>query len=162
MKVLLKVLIIIVLLALALGAITIWRNGVAWSDPPGFWTRIAFYTMRNIAETKPKHILPELRPQTYKATPQALYEHSRAVILSLGWRIDDFDPAARHIHALVTTPLLRFTDDFHVTVNPDSSLSIRSSSRVGRADYGANLGHVLQFNRSLAARVPINNDHSGN
>lgn len=160
MKVLVKLLILVLVLALALGVTTIWRNGVAFTDPPGFWTRIAIYSMRNTAETKPKHVLPELRPQYYAATQGALYQHVHDAILFLGWRIDSFDPATRQVHAVVTTPLLRFKDDFHVTVNPDSSLTIRSSSRVGRADYGANLGHVLEFERVLRQRVAPRDAHS--
>ena len=155
---LLKAIVILLLLALVLGAATIWRNGVSWSDPPGFWTRIAFYTMRNHVETKPKHVLPELRPQAYAAPPKELYDPVQKTILSLGWRIEAFDPVKRHVHALVTTPLLRFTDDFHVTVNPDSTLSIQSGSRVGRADWGANLGHVLDFKQALSGQVKLKPD----
>lgn len=154
-KVLVKFLIIALLLALALGVVTIWRNGVSFTAPPGFWTRIAIYSMRNTAETKPRHVLPELRPQQYAATAEELFEHAQAAILSLGWRIVAFDPATRRLHAVVTTPLLRFKDDFHVTVTPESSLEIRSSSRVGRADYGANLGHVLAFKHALQKRVAL-------
>lgn len=155
---LLKIALILLVLALALGVATIWRNGVSWSDPPGFWTRIAFYTMRNHVETKQKHALPELRPQAYSVPPKELYDQVQKTILSLGWRIDGFDPVKRHVHALVTTPILRFTDDFHVTVNPDSTLSIESSSRVGRADWGANLGHVLKFKRELSQRVKLSSN----
>jgi len=160
MKLLLKLILIVLIGALALGAFTIWRNGVAWFEPPGFWTRIAFYTMRSTIETAPRHVLPELRPQVYAATPKEIYEHVHSVLLSLGWRIVDFDPAARRIHAVVTTPLLRFKDDFNVTVNPDSTLHIRSSSRIGRADYGANLGHVLKFKHELSRRLAFKNDQS--
>jgi len=151
---LLKLIVVLVILALALGATTIWRNGVPWGQPPGFWTRIAIYTMRNEAHTEPRHVLPELRPQAYAAEPKELYNQIQSSMLSLGWRIADLDPAQHRVHAEITTPLLRFVDDLHVTVNPDSTLDIRSKSRKGRADYGANLGHILDLTNTLDKLVP--------
>ncbi len=80
---------------------------------------------------------------------------------SLGWvwqRSGDCE-----FSATVTTPLLKFTDDVTIHVEPvgeaSSRLAVRSASRVGRGDLGANTRHILDLvdavDRQLAAGVPV-------
>jgi uncharacterized protein (DUF1499 family) len=53
------------------------------------------------------------------------------------------------ITAAVQTKWLKFTDDITIRLEPVSAketrLHIRSASRVGTADFGANLGHILRL-----------------
>ncbi len=55
----------------------------------------------------------------------------------------------RYIHAEFTSLIFRFVDDVEILVDPDDGvLHVRSASRVGRSDLGANRKRVEQI-RSL-------------
>jgi uncharacterized protein (DUF1499 family) len=62
------------------------------------------------------------------------------------------------MHVIVATPLLGFKDDMTIRVmtqaDSKSSLYASSKSRIGRADFGANLGHILKLKHTIQAKVP--------
>jgi uncharacterized protein (DUF1499 family) len=68
----------------------------------------------------------------------------------LGWQvIERQSPDARtgtaRVEAIARTLLLRFPDDITVRIRPRTDgarIDIRSASRLGRHDFGANAGHV--------------------
>ena len=74
---------------------------------------------------------------------------------SLGWKIASTDKANGRIEATATTPLLRFKDDVIIrmrTTSKGTLLDVRSASRVGRSDLGANakrLRHYLHLVNSV-------------
>lgn len=132
------------------------RNGVPISAPPGTLRRISAYLSTNVAETKDDHPFPELRTRYFDVDAESLFARVGAAMDILGWtRFADAD--ARILRAEVRTPLLRFTDDLSAEVirsgERRAKLRVRSSSRVGRADFGANAGHILRLYDALG-RVP--------
>jgi len=157
MRRLIKIILLLVLLAAAGAAGVILRNGVPVAAPPGWLTRLVVYLSRNEAKTAPDASFPELRPAHYAQAPDKMFEHAHEVVLGLGWRVISLDRGTHRLHAVVTTPLLHFKDDFHVTIESDragSTLTLLSRSRIGRADYGTNLSHILAFKNAFERKFP--------
>ncbi len=70
-----------------------------------------------------------------------------------GWSIHRVE-AGRLLTAVAVTPLLRFRDDVTVRVRPQaggSRVDVRSRSRLGRDDVGANAARIRRFLRDLQA-----------
>jgi hypothetical protein len=67
---------------------------------------------------------------------------------AMGWEITREDPNAGFIEAVATTPIMNFRDDvvIRVRTNAEGSLiDLRSVSRVGRSDLGANAARIRAF-----------------
>lgn len=140
--------IVILLLPLALLIGALLLNRVPLFEPPGFVTRMKTYLGTNVAELRPDSPFPELRPAVYPVKPARLCEQIPPALAVLGW--DWQAPAGDcRYRASVTTPLLRFEDDVSIGVEPvgeaSSRLRIRSRSRVGKGDLGANTRHILDL-----------------
>jgi uncharacterized protein (DUF1499 family) len=122
-------------------------------DPPGLGTRLRTYLTTNVAETRPDHSFAELRERSFPVPAPELYARVREAVRGLGWKLVEEDPQAFRLDAVVETPLLHFRDDVQVEVRPaatqDSRLHVRSASRVGRGDFGANTRHVVDLYRSV-------------
>ncbi|WP_162925737.1 DUF1499 domain-containing protein [Isoalcanivorax indicus] len=56
---------------------------------------------------------------------------------------------AIHIHAVFRTRLMRFRDDVNFWIQPDGMIQVRSSSRIGYHDMGANRRRVEQLREAL-------------
>lgn len=143
-------------LAVVLAAGAIALNRVPLLAPPGPWQRLSRYLGHNVAQTRPGSRFPELRTRRYPLAADALFADVERAVRQLGWRVTARDPARRELRAVVVTPLLRFRDDILIRVNAEgvhtSSLYLRSRSRVGRGDFGANIRHILDLYAAL--RVP--------
>ncbi|MGD8308292.1 MAG: DUF1499 domain-containing protein [Chromatiales bacterium] len=126
-------------------------NRVPLLASPGPASRLAAYLSRNQVETRDDHPFPELRTPRSDAGPEAMVRQLRSAMEALGWEAVAVD--GLRVTGEAVTPLLSFRDDVSVEVSPQpgggSTLRIRSASRVGRADFGANLRHVLDLRRSL-------------
>jgi len=144
---------LLVLLPLVLAGGGLLLNRVPLVDPPGLGTRLTTYLTTNLAETRPDHPFPELRERSFSVPAAQLYPRVLKAVPSLGWRLVREDSQARRLDAVVETPLLRFRDDVQIEVRPagaqQSQLSVRSASRIGRGDFGANTRHVLDLYRAL-------------
>lgn len=97
---------------------------------------------------------PDLAPKEVSIPPQQAYARAMEAIKNLSrWQVTRADPAALRIEGTVTSGAFGFVDDFVVLVQPrgtDSALvRMRSRSRVGQGDFGANAAHV----RQLLARI---------
>ena len=62
------------------------------------------------------------------------------------------------LHAVVTTKLWKYKDDVVIQIQPaqpsGSWLWVRSSSRVGKGDLGANTRHIMDLVRYVDETVP--------
>ena len=152
-----KLLLILVFLALGLSSAALFLNRVPILDPPGWKTRLLLYMSKNSAETDYNSPLPELHPQLYPLSAQQLFDITRASVIELDWQVKSLNPSQFSINAIVITPLLGFKDDVTIRVVEDkssnSTLHIRSESRIGRADYGANLSHVLKLKFKIQEKL---------
>ena len=64
------------------------------------------------------------------------------------WSITSVDDQGRSLQGVAKTRLLRFRDDYVVRVRPDgdgSVVDMRSKSRLGKADFGANAERIRGF-----------------
>jgi len=138
-------LLIILALPLTLGAGAILLNRVPLWAEPGPLVRLKAYLGRNEAVTRPDHEFPELRPPWHAASPEAVKNCLLAQMRRLGWQDIAEANDGLGLNAVVATPLLGFRDDVTVRLEPvegGTRLHAQSRSRVGKADFGANLRHL--------------------
>jgi uncharacterized protein (DUF1499 family) len=154
----LKLVILVILLFIGLIIGALWRSGAPLNGPPGTAERLRTYFTTNIAETASHSRFPELQERHYQIPPDEMLKRVQDTLEGLHWAIVTSDPRSRIVQAVVTTELLGFEDDFTVTIHPrpggSSRLAIRSASRVGQADFGANIGHILAFFEALEQGLP--------
>ena len=158
MKMFLKLIVLLILLVIGLVVGALWRSGAPLNAPPGTAERLRTYLTTNIAETASHSRFPELQERYYQLAPDKMLKQVQDTLEGLGWEVTATDPRSRIVQAVVTTELLGFEDDFTVTIHPrhgnSSRLAIRSASRVGQADFGANIGHILAFFEALEQGLP--------
>ncbi|MBA2594092.1 MAG: DUF1499 domain-containing protein [Pseudomonadota bacterium] len=144
------------MLVLGLIAGGLIANRPPMMDPPGLWTRLVTYLGTHVAEIRPDHPFPELRPRFYALPPDRLYAVTREAIAGLGWGIASEDPTGICLTAVVESALWRFKDDVVACVEPaegGSTLRMRSSSRIGRGDLAANTRHLLDLYAAIEQRL---------
>jgi uncharacterized protein (DUF1499 family) len=76
------------------------------------------------------------------------YAQAEKVAAKLGWDITRADPVAGEIEAVDTTKVMAFKDDVIIRVrraDGGSVVDLRSASRVGRSDMGANAKRIRSF-----------------
>lgn len=155
MSMLLKIVSLTIVFAAVLAGGAVVKNQVPLTDPPGLVKRLAIYLTRNSARTRADHELPELRSRAYALPPQRVFELAVQAAQDAGWRIVDRDAGGRNLRVVASTPWLRFKDDIHIALGeaPEggTATAIESRSRVGRADFGANIAHIIELHRRLDA-----------
>ena len=112
----------------------------------------------NVAATAGAEPYPDLVPLTLDLPPNAAYAAALAAARAMPlWQVVSEDPAAGRIVALATTPRLKFVDDVEIVVEPagaGSRVRVRSASRVGVTDFGANARRVRAYLARLATSAP--------
>lgn len=91
---------------------------------------------------------PDLRPLELNQPADRTFEHALQASRNLGWEIVAADAADGRIEATDTTLWFGFKDDIVIRVAETASgsrLDIRSKSRVGRSDVGANAARIRKF-----------------
>jgi uncharacterized protein (DUF1499 family) len=92
---------------------------------------------------------PDLQTLALPETPERATERARAVAEALGWEVVAYVPQEGRLEATATTRFFGFRDDVVVRARPadDGStlLDVRSKSRVGLGDAGANAARVRAF-----------------
>ncbi len=100
---------------------------------------------------------PDVLPLAVDASPSAVLEAARSVAVELGWEIVAVDPARGLLEATATTFWFGFEDDVAVRVRPAESggalVDVRSVSRVGVGDLGANANRIRAFLARLQAAL---------
>ena len=123
-------------------------------DPPALAGRDAF-PPGNAKVVRDKH--PELGPLTLEAAPDDVYSvASELAGAQSRWKVSVADADARTVQGVATSKFFRFRDDFIIRVRPDgkgSRVDMRSASRIGRDDFGANARRIREFFAELAARL---------
>jgi len=96
---------------------------------------------------------PDIKTVESARPPAAAFDAALAVARDFGWKIVAADAAAGRIEAIATTTWFGFTDDVVIRVAPNgagSRIDVRSHSRVGRGDLGANARRVREFSARVA------------
>ena len=136
-----------------------WRNGLPWHLPPGRTARLMTYVTTHVADTTESSLFPELRPRRYEGvSAEALFAVVERAVGKLGWNVLQRDRSGRVLRAVVTTPLFKFQDDVEIAIadagGGRAQLRVRSVSRVGQGDLGANTAHILTLYRVMDADFP--------
>jgi hypothetical protein len=137
----------------------IMANRLPLSEPPGMGARLSTYLNTHVAETAEDAPFAELRLRRYEAPEGLLFDIVRRAVLELKWDIASMDAEKKELQAVVTTKIWRFKDDVTVQVRPvqpsGSVLWVRSVSRVGKGDLGANTRHVMDLIDAVNAIAPV-------
>jgi uncharacterized protein (DUF1499 family) len=96
----------------------------------------------------------DIKPLILKSPPEETLQRAIDAARSLGWQVVSTDAASGRIEATDTTWWFGFKDDIVVRVRADPSggsrVDVRSVSRVGKSDLGANAARVRKFLSKLA------------
>ena len=99
-------------------------------------------------EAQQRAAYPDLRPLVIGADPVDAFARSLEAAESLGWEIVSASEDEGRIEATATTLWFGFKDDVVIRVRPDnggSRVDLRSVSRVGAGDLGANAARIRAF-----------------
>ncbi len=102
---------------------------------------------------------PYLRPIELDLDPDAAYAAALAAAEEIGLVIAFSSRVGGHIEAYAVSRVFGFVDDFVVRVRPAGSgsvVDVRSTSRVGRSDLGANAARIRAFAAALGS--PLETD----
>jgi len=91
---------------------------------------------------------PDINSLLLARSPEDIYEQAASVVNSLGWEIVAAAPDEKRIEATDTTFWFGFKDDIVVRIramDDGSRLDIRSVSREGLSDVGANARRIRSF-----------------
>lgn len=103
-----------------------------------------------------KRAYPEVVPLIIDIPPGRAFDHALAVARDLGWEVVLADRNGLRIEAVDTTFWFGFRDDVVVRVtgrDGGARVDVRSVSRVGRSDIGANAERVTEFLERLGSAV---------
>jgi uncharacterized protein (DUF1499 family) len=121
------------------------------ADPPAFANPGRSYPGEEFAAAQ-RAAYPDLAPIPVASAPDAAYAASLDAARGLGWEIVREDAVAGVIEATQTSAVFRFVDDVVIRVRPDaagSKIDVRSKSRDGRGDMGANAARIRAFREKL-------------
>lgn len=96
---------------------------------------------------------PRVLPLVLESPADVAFEIARRAALARGWQVlEAIRPGGRsgagRIEAVARSPVLRFADDITIRVRPradGSRIDIRSASRLGSHDLGANAARIARF-----------------
>lgn len=91
---------------------------------------------------------PDIVPLELPVPPAAAFARALDAAKAMGWEVAAADPATGRLEATATTAWFGFRDDVVVRVAPTptgSRIDVRSVSRVGKSDLGANAKRIRSF-----------------
>jgi uncharacterized protein (DUF1499 family) len=95
---------------------------------------------------------PKLAPIRLTASLPDAFQRSVRAAEALGWMITHRDPEGGALEATETSRIFRFVDDIVVRLRADGTatvIDVRSKSRVGRGDMGANAKRIEAFRKQV-------------
>jgi len=99
-----------------------------------------------------RNAYPHIKTLETSLAPAAAFERALAVTEDLGWELLSSDPSAGRIEAVDQTTFFGFKDDVVIRVSGSgqgSLVDVRSVSRVGQGDLGANAARIEKFQLSF-------------
>jgi uncharacterized protein (DUF1499 family) len=99
---------------------------------------------------------PDIAPAIFRLAPQEVFAQAERTAREIGWNIVAAVPSEGRLEATDRTFWFGFTDDVVVRVQPvggSTRVDVRSVSRVGRSDIGANARRIRAFLHKLSANV---------
>jgi uncharacterized protein (DUF1499 family) len=100
---------------------------------------------------------PAVRPLALSADPARVAAAAEAEAKAQGWTLATSDPAGGVIEATAETFWFGFKDDVAIRIRPGANggsvVDVRSTSRVGLSDIGANAARIEAFLAGLKVRA---------
>ncbi len=97
---------------------------------------------------------PEVKTAVLNDAPQNVFAKAVSLVKTQGWELVNADEDALVIEATDTTLLWQFKDDVVIRIRPTaqggSKIDMRSVSRIGRSDLGANAARISEFLNQLS------------
>jgi uncharacterized protein (DUF1499 family) len=129
-------------------------------NPPAF---VAILPLRKNADNPAEYGGPEVAAQQHKAYPNVrpamldvppnqAFQRVLTTARAMGWEIVDTNPTEGRIEATARTFWFGFKDDVVIRITPSGSgsrVDVRSVSRVGTSDVGANAKRIEAFLKRL-------------
>jgi uncharacterized protein (DUF1499 family) len=126
------------------------------ANPPAF---VAIAPLRKDAPNPPEYAgdstaqaqakaYPDIQPLMLAMRVDSAYTLALETVRDIGWELVDQNRREGRIEATATTPFLGFKDDVVVRISSASGISrvdVRSKSRVGRGDVGANAKRIRAY-----------------
>lgn len=128
-------------------------------DPPVFWFT-ATPSDYPASNTEPQRAAyPEVRPLEMPVSADEAFAAALALVEERGWEVLSADPAESQIEAIATSRLFGFEDEVAIRVTDTDTdtgtrIDMRSRSRLGQIDRGANARRIESFLANLATRAP--------
>ena len=127
------------------------------ANPPQFFAVLPLRAAAKAANTTDydaktaqlqKETYPDICPLLLDAPPAQAFDRALAAARGMGWEIVASDPAQGRIEATATTFWFGFKDDIVVRIAAEGTgtrLDIRSLSRIGKSDVGANARRIRDY-----------------
>lgn len=90
-----------------------------------------------------------IAPLTFDDDPATAFARARAAVSGIGGVV--VEATDDYLHATFTSTVFRFVDDLELRLDPAGVIQVRSSSRVGYYDFGANRARVEKLRRAFGA-----------
>ena len=134
-------------------------------NPPAF---VAILPLRRIDARNPpeyagpetaaaqKQAFPDLQPLQVALPANVVFAAAKDVVTEKGWTLVDASEVEGRIEATAETPWVHFKDDVVIRILPgrdQTRVDVRSKSRVGRGDMGANARRVRDYLATLQSRL---------
>jgi hypothetical protein len=126
-------------------------------DPPVFWFTAtpSDYPMQNAEPQRAAY--PEVLPLDLPLSGDEAFAAALAFMEERGWEVLSADLAESQIEAIATSRLFGFEDEVAIRVaetDTGARIDMRSRSRLGQIDRGANARRVEAFLADLETRAP--------
>lgn len=114
------------------------------------------YAGDSVAQVQ-RQAYPDIQPLMMAMPVDSAFTLAVKAAREMGWEMVDQDRRTGRIEATATTPWMGFKDDVVIRVSSASGISrvdVRSKSRVGRGDVGANAKRIRQYLQRLRQADP--------
>lgn len=130
------------------------------ANPPAFEAVLPFRRgAKNPADYMPGHAAaqrqgyPDVQPLQLSIPPSVAFDNAERAARAMGWQVVATAPDRLRLEATDTTLVFGFKDDIVVRITPQGSgsvVDVRSQSRVGGSDFGANARRVRAYLKRVA------------
>jgi uncharacterized protein (DUF1499 family) len=99
---------------------------------------------------------PELQPQRFAQPFDQVFAAAAATAREMELEITAQSPEKGELQAIATTRIMRFKDDVTISLARDGqavTVNMRSKSRIGKGDLGANARRIRDFQARLAEKL---------
>lgn len=126
-------------------------------DPPVFWftTTPSDYPASNAEPQRTAY--PDVRPLEMPVSADEAFAAALALVEARGWEVLSADPAESQIEAIAKSRLFGFEDEVAIRVTETDTgarIDMRSRSRLGQIDRGANARRIEAYLADLETRAP--------